>query len=44
MTELILHMNNYSITEAIIVYQTYPKCTKCIISGILILKNIKIVY
>ena len=26
MTELILHMNNYSITEAITAYQTYPKC------------------
>ena len=25
MTELILHMNNYSITEAITTYQTYPK-------------------
>ena len=25
MTELILYMNNYSITEPIKVYQTYPK-------------------
>ena len=25
MTELLLHMNNYSITEAITAYQTYPK-------------------
>ena len=25
MTELILYMNNYSITRAITVYQTYPK-------------------
>ena len=24
MTELILHMNNYSITKAITAYQTYP--------------------
>ena len=26
MTELILHMNNYSITEAITAYQMYHKC------------------
>ena len=26
MTELILHMNNYSITRTITAYQTYPKC------------------
>ena len=25
MTELLLHMNNYSITGAITAYQTYPK-------------------
>ena len=28
MIKLILHMNNYSITEAITPYQTYPQCTK----------------
>ena len=28
MTELILHMNNYSITGAIIAYQTFPKIYK----------------
>ena len=26
MTELLLHMNNYSITGVITAYQTYPKC------------------
>ena len=29
MTELLLHMNNYSIIEAITAYQMYPKCGFC---------------
>ena len=28
MIELVLHMNNYSITGAITTYQTYPQCLK----------------
>ena len=36
MAELLLHMNNYSITKAITAYQTYPNITifVCIVINI----------
>ena len=43
MTEFLLHMNNYTITETITAYQTYPYCLRLIYEthNHFIQKNIK---